>query len=1034
MKLTEISIHRPVLATVLSLVIVLFGVVSFFFLGVREYPAVDPPIVSVRANYAGASPSVIAAQITEPLEQLINGVDGIRVLSSTSSEERSQIRVEFNVGADLEAAANDVRDKVSQAIRQLPPDADPPVVEKADADSEPVLFVSVQSPTRSILEVNEFADRVIRERVQTIPGVSTVRIFGEQKYAMRLWLDPTRLAAHGLTAIDVQNALAAQNVDLPSGRLEGSAVELSLRTAGRLTTPADFEGMILKEENGRQILLRDVGRAELGPTNLRSGNRIDLVPVIVLAILPQPNTNAIAISDEFHRRLEDIRRAAPPDYTIEVGYDITTFVRRSITEVEETMVVAFVLVALVIFLFLRDWRSTLIPVVAIPVSIVSAFFLMYLFGFTINVLTLVALVLAIGLVCDDAIVVLENIYAKVERGRAPLAAAVEGSREIAFAVVSTTVTLAAVFVPIIFLEGLTGRLFREFGAVVVGTVLVSAFVALTLSPMMCRFLLDPRAGHGRFYRATEPFFAGLTEGYRRSLVAFLRHRWLVLPLAAGTALAIVLVWGQVPSELAPLEDRSNIRVNLRAPEGASFEYTQNQMDRIAVHLRDHFPEIETAMSIAAPGSGGGAVNTGLFNLFLSEPRARQRSQEEIFHALSNDLATFTGIRSFPAQPPTIGDRRSGLPVQYVLQAPNLEALVAVLPQFLEEANASPVLRFVDADLKLNRPEGNVAIDRQRAAELGVSVLDVARTMQLAYGGQRFGYFLFNDRQYDVVGQVERDDRNDPGDLAKLFVRAAGGAMVSLDNLVRFDEGVGPAAIYRFNRFTSATISAGLAPGYTVGDGIAAFDQIAARLLPPDIRTSLAGQSRDYADAGSSLLFAFVLALALIYLMLAAQFESFRDPLIILVTVPLSVAGALASLLLFGQTLNVFSQIGIIMLIGLVTKNGILLVEFANQRRAAGLSRLDAAVDSAAARLRPILMTTFSTLLGILPIALSLGGAAGSRQSLGIAVVGGLAFSTGLTLYVVPAVYTYLSSAHTAESADLGVLAASSAPPSAPLRR
>ncbi len=1020
MSLSDVSIHRPVLATVCSLVIVLFGVVSFLFLGVREYPAVDPPIVTVRATYVGASPSVIASQITEPLEQLINGVDGIRVLSSTSSEERSQIRVEFNIGADLEAAVNDVRDKVSQAIRLLPPDADPPIVEKSDADTEPILFIAVQSAQRSIEEVNDFADRVIRERIQTIPGVSTVRIFGEKRYAMRLWLDPVRLAAHGLTASDVQEALAAQNVDLPSGRLEGSSVELSLRTAGRLTTPEEFEAMILREANGRQILLRDVGRAELSAANLRSGVKSNLVPMIILAVLPQPNTNAIAIADEFYRRLEDIRRGTPPDYGIEVAYDTTIFVRRSILEVQETMVIAFVLVALVIFLFLRSWRSTLIPVVAIPVSIVSAFFLMYLAGFTINVLTLVALVLAIGLVCDDAIVVLENIYAKVEQGSTPLAAAIAGSREIAFAVVSTTVTLAAVFVPILFLEGMTGRLFREFGVVVVGTVLVSAFVALTLSPMMCRFLLDARAGEGRFYLATEPFFVAMTTGYRRSLTAFLHRRWLALPLVVLCGGAIALLWRALPSELAPLEDRSNIRVALRAPEGSAFEYMQDQMDRIAVYIRDELPEVVHALSITAPGSSGGAVNTGIFTLFMSDPESRERSQEDVFRQLSNDLNNFTGVRAFPAQPPTIGDRRSGQPVQYVLQAQTLDELVDVLPEFLEAAAASPLLRFVDADLKLNRPEGAVRIDRRRAAELGVSVLEIARALQLAYGGQRFGYFLLNDRQYDVVGQVERNDRNDPRDLAKLYVRSAAGAMISLDNLVRFDETVGPAAIFRFNRFTSATVSAGLAPGATVGDGVAALDAIAAEILPSAIRTSLAGQSRDFADAGSSLLFAFALALVLIYLMLAAQFESFRDPIIILMTVPLSIAGALGALLALGQTLNVFSQIGIIMLIGLVTKNGILLVEFANQRRAAGLDRVEAAIDSATARLRPILMTTASTLLGVLPIALSLGGASGSRQSLGIAVVGGLAFSTALTLYVVPAIYTYLSSAHAVAAEEAGI--------------
>jgi multidrug efflux pump len=1008
MNLSEVSIRRPVLATVISLVLVLFGAISFGLLGVREYPAVDPPIVTVTTNYAGANPGVIASQITEPLEQQINGIDGIRVLSSVSSEERSQIRVEFDVAANLEAAANDVRDRVSRAIRQLPPDADPPIVDKADAESEPILFISVQSPARSILEVNDFADRVVRERIQTIPGVSNVRIFGEKRYAMRLWLDPLRLAAHGLTPLDVQSALDAQNVDLPSGRLEGSSVELTLRTAGRLSSEAEFDAMIVKEESGRQILLRDVGWAELGAENLRTGIKSELLPMVGLAVIPQPNTNAIAIADEFYRRLAEIERSAPADFVIDTGYDFTRFVRRSIREVEETIGIAFALVTLVIFLFLRSWRSTLIPVLAIPVSIVATFFVMYLAGFTINVLTLVGIVLAIGLVCDDAIVVLENVYAKVEQGRAPLEAALEGSKEIYFAVISTTVTLAAVFVPILFLEGLTGRLFREFGVVVVGAVLVSALVALTLSPMMCRFLLAPHSEHGAFYRATQDFFERLESGYRSSLDAFLARRRLVLPVLGGAVAVIALCWSQLPSELAPLEDRSNIRVNVRAQEGASFEFTQHQMDQIALHLEDRVPEISRAFSIAAPGSGGGAVNTGLFSIYLKDPEERRRSQEQVFQQIARDLEGFTGVRAFPAQPPTIGDRRAGQPVQYVLQATSLEALLEVLPGFLEAAAASPVLRFVDADLKVNRPEGWVRIDRGRAAELGVSVQDVARTLQLAYGGQRFGYFLRDDRQYQVIGQVERGDRNEPGDLASLFVRSRGGAMISLDNLVRLDETIGPAAVYRFNRFTSATISAGLAEGKTVGDGIAALDEITAQRLPPEIRTSLAGQSRDFADAGASLLFAFGLAIALIYLMLAAQFESFRDPVIILVSVPLSIAGALASLWLLGQTLNVFSQIGLIMLIGLVTKNGILIVEFANQRKRSGLALGAAVRDAAAARLRPILMTSAATLFGVLPIALSLGEASGSRQSLGIAVVGGLLFSTGLTLYLVPAVYELIS--------------------------
>jgi multidrug efflux pump len=1012
-NLSEISIHRPVLAIVCSLLLVVFGGVAFAFLGVREYPAVDPPVVSVRADYPGANPSVIASQITEPLEQQINGIDGIRVLSSVSSDERSQIRVEFEVGADLEAAANDVRDRVSRAVRELPPDADPPTVDKADADDQPLLFISVASPSRSILEVNDFADRVLKERIQTIPGVSNVRIFGEKRYAMRLWLDPVRLAAQGLTPLDVQAALAAQNIDVPSGRLEGSAVELSLRTAGRLSTPEEFDAMILAERDGRQILLRDVGYAELGAENLRTGNKLGGMPVIGVAVIPQPNTNAIAIADEFYRRLEDIRKVAPADFAIGVGYDFTTYVRRSIREVQETIFVAFALVALIIYAFLRSWRSTVIPVIAIPVSIIATFFVMYLAGFTINVLTLVGMVLAIGLVCDDAIVVLENVYAKIERGRSSYQAAIEGSREIYFAVISTTLTLAAVFVPIVFLEGLVGRLFREFAVVLVGAVLISAFVALTLSPMMCRFVLVGEPRHSRFHRRTQDLFDALESGYRETLAAFLARRWLALPATLGAVAVIALCLALLRSELAPFEDRSNLRVNVRAPEGASFEYTQFEMDRIATYLADEVPEIAKAFAIAAPGSGGGAANTGLFNIYLKDPKDRARTQAEVFQQVSRDLERFTNVRAIPAQPPTIGDRRAGQPVQYVLQAPNLEELLAVLPEFLAAANASPVLRFVDTDLKLNRPEGAISIDRQRAAEVGVTALDVARTLQLAYGGGRLGYFLRNDRQYDVIGQVERGDRNDPQDLASLFVRGRDGAMISLDNLVRFEESVGSAAIYRFNRFTSATISAGLAPGAAIGDGIAAFDAIAERVLPSTIQTSLAGQSRDFRDAGASLLFAFALALALIYLMLAAQFESFRDPIVILVTVPLSLAGALLCLVIFGQTLNLFSQIGLIMLIGLVTKNGILIVEFANQRRDAGLGVGEAVLDAATRRLRPILMTAFSTVFGILPIALSLGEASGSRRSLGITVVGGLVFSTALTLYLVPAMYTYLAGARRA---------------------
>jgi multidrug efflux pump len=799
MSLSETSIRRPVLATVMSMVIVLFGITGFYFLGVREYPAVDPPIVTVQTTYPGANPDVIASQITEPLEQVINGISGIRTITSESRDERSTISVEFTLDSDLSDAANDVRDRVSRAIRDLPVDANPPVVEKADADSSPILFLSLISDKRSILEVSDIADRIVRERMETIPGVSAVRIFGEKRYAMRLWMDPVKLAVHSLTPADVQNALDRQNIDLPSGRIEGATNELSLRTLGRLITAEDFENLIIKQEKGRQILFSDIGTAQLGPENLRTGNKSNLLYRIGVAIIPQPNTNAIAIADEFYKRLEQVKKEVPPDITVDVGYDFTRFVRRSVHEVQETLVIAFCLVALIIFLFLRDWRSTIIPVIAIPVSIVSGFFIMYVAGFSINVLTLVAIVLAIGLVCDDAIVVLENIYSKIEEGMTPLEAALKGSREIYFAVISTTIALAAVFLPLIFLSGLTGRLFREFGITLAGCVLISAFVALTLSPMMCRFLLK---AHGEkpnfFYRATEPFFQIITNGYRSTLAPFLRLRWLALPILLVSGGLIAWLITRLPRELAPLEDRENIRIVVTAPEGSTYEFTESWMDKVAVHVDENIPEVFQSFSIIGGGGGRSAANSGTQAIYLKPPDERTRTQSEIADQLSREMAEFSGVRAITTQPPTIGDRRAGQPLAFVLQAPNLEELIKVLPEFLAEAGKSPVLRQIDADLKVNRPEGIISIDRRKAAELGISVEEIGRTLDFAYSGRRFGYFLKDGKQYQVIAQMQRQDRNDPGDLKKLFVRTSAGTMVSLDNLVDFAESASPAAIFRFN--------------------------------------------------------------------------------------------------------------------------------------------------------------------------------------------------------------------------------------------
>ncbi len=1009
MSLSSISIRRPVLAVVFSLLIVVFGVVGFLYLGVREYPAVDPPVITVTTNYPGANADVIESQITEPLEQSLNGIDGINQITSTSKEQSSVIRVEFDLEMDLEAAANDVRDRVSRALRQLPKDIDNPIVEKSDANGEALVFMTVSSNSRNVLEVSDIASNIIKEKVQTIPGVSNVRIFGEKKYAMRLWLDPLKMAAANVTPQDVQSALARENVELPSGRIEGDNTELSVRTSGLLENTNDFNNLLIKETDNKFVRLADVGYAELGAENPRTGLKRFNVPMVGVAVQPQPGANAIEITDEFYKRFEALKKELPKDIQLNIGYDFTAFVRKAITEVEETLLIAFGLVVLIIFIFLRDWRSTIIPVVAIPVSIISAFFIMYLAGFSINVLTLMAIVLAIGLVCDDAIVVLENIYSKIEEGKTPLEASKEGANEIYFAVISTTITLAAVFLPVIFLQGLTGRLFREFGIVIAGSVLVSAFVALTLSPMMSSKLLKHSEKKNWFYRKTEPFFVGLTDAYKNSLESFMAMRWTSWFIVLASFAMIALFLKILQKELAPLEDRSNIRISTTAPEGASFEYMERNMDLISQYVKDSIPEVTTTISITAPGfSGAGAVNTGMQNIYITEPANRARSQQDIYDKISKDMKSMMGIRTTVIQPPTIGSRMGGPPLQYVILAPHFDSLKSVLPKFLEEARKSPVLTFVDSDLKFNKPELRLKINREKASLLGVSVENIARTLQLAFSGQRFGYFIRNGKQYQIIGQVNRANRDDPQDLTNVFVRNNHGQLIQLDNVVSFEEEANPTSRFRYNRYASATIQGNVNKGYTLGDGIEALDEVKKKVLSQNFSTALTGQAKDFQDSSSSLLFAFVFALVLIYLVLAAQFESFADPIIILITVPMAMAGAMLTLWYFNMTFNIFSQIGIIMLIGLVTKNGILIVEFANQKKEVGFTSMDAVKISAVSRLRPILMTSLATILGVLPIALSLGAGGGSRQSLGVAVVGGLLFSGFLTLYVIPSIYSYMS--------------------------
>lgn len=1011
MTLSSTFISRPVLATVSAIVIILFGAIGFTYLGVREYPAVDPAVISVSTSYPGANADVIETQITEPLEASINGIAGIRTLTSSSSDGSSRISVEFELDVDMEAAANDVRDRVSRAMRSLPRDVDPPTVTKADADQSPVIVLTLQSKTRSLLELTQFADDVFKERLQTVPGVAAVGIWGEKRYAMRLWLDPARLAAYQLTPVDVVSALNRENVELPSGRIEGRATELTIRTLGRFTDKSDFNRLIIKQVDGRPIRLDDVGYATLSEENERSimrGN--DGIPQIGVYVSPQPGANHISIADEVHARVAQLSRDLPPDIIVGVALDITKSIRKAITEVEETIAIAFTLVVLVIFLFLRDWRTTLIPVVAIPISLIGTFFVMYLAEFSINILTLLGIVLATGVVVDDAIVVLENIYQKVERGFDPVEAGHRGSKEIFFAIISTTITLAAVFLPIIFLEGLVGRLFREFGIVVASAVLISAFVSLTLTPMMSARFLRKAEEENWFYRRTEPLFQKLITGYNRTLRAFMERRWIAIALMVVSLVIIIGVGALLPTELAPLEDRSRLQIQSTAAEGASFEYMDSFMTRLQTAVEEAVPERSGVLAITAGGFGSSGANSGFIRVLLNDPGERERSQQEIGDDITRLLQGFSEARTFVTQEQTIsvGRRGGGLPVQYVIQAPDFDRLKEVLPKFIEEARDNPAFQVVDVNVKFNKPELHLSIDRDKARELGVAMTDVAQTLQFYFSGQRTGYFVMNGKQYQVITLATRDNRNEPLDLKSIYVRNDAGQLVQLDNIVKLSEQSAAPQRYRYDRYISATISAGLAPNVTLGEGIKAMDDVGKKVLDESFRHALTGASRDYAESSSSLVFAFVLALVLIYLVLAAQFESFRDPLITMFTVPLALAGAVLSLWFFGQSLNIFSQIGVITLIGIVTKNGILIVEFGNQRQLAGLSIKEAVIEAATLRIRPILMTSLATALGALPIALALGASAQSRVSMGIVVIGGLLFSLVLTLYVVPALYTYLS--------------------------
>ncbi|OFY68504.1 MAG: acriflavin resistance protein [Bacteroidetes bacterium RBG_13_42_15] len=1010
MSLSSLSINRPVLATVFAIIILLFGIVGATFLGIREFPSVDPAIITVSTSYPGANSDVIETQITEPLEQSINGIPGVRTLTSVSRQGDSRITVEFELSVDLETAANDVRDKVSQAQRRLPRDCDPPTVTKADADANPILFLTVESQKRSLLELSEIADLTLKEQLQTVSGVSAINIFGEKRYAMRLWIDPVKLAGYGLTPMDVRNAIGRENVELPSGAIEGATTQLTIRTMGLMTTPREFNDLIIKQSGGQIVRFQDVGRAELGPEDIRGILKNDGVPMVMIAVIPQPGSNHIEIVDEIYRRLTYIRKDLPEDVKVNVNYDNTEYIRSSISEVKNTIFIAFALVVVIIYFFLRSWRATIIPILVIPVSLIGSFFIMYLAGFSINVLTLLAMVLAIGIVVDDAIVVMENIYVKVESGMTPFEAGLKGSKEIYFAIISTTITLISVFFPIVFLQGITGRLFREFGIVMAGTVAISAFLALSLTPMVSTKLLRHEKSHTWFYRKTEHFFQNLNNGYRNTLSSFLKHRRYSLLILVAAVGLIFLLWNTIPAEMAPLEDRSQVTINMSATEGATYEYMLAYADDLAELVEKAIPERVRYTSMVR---GGTFAN---IRIVLTKPDERDRTQQAIADKLSVDLRNKTKARAFVMQQSTFGSRRMGMPVQYVLQATSIEKLREILPGFMTKVMESDVLQMADVNLKFSKPELRIHINREKAITLGVSTQNIGQTLQLALSGQRFGYFFMNGKQYQILGELAREDRNKPLDLKSLYVRNDHGEMIQFDNLVTLTEETAPPQLYRYNRFVAATVSAGLAPGKTMSEGLEEMDRIADEVLDESFRTALAGDSKDFRESSSSLMFAFMLALMLIFLVLAAQFESFKDPFIVMMTVPLAITGALAFMWYFDITMNIFSQIGIIMLIGLVSKNGILIVEFANQRKSAGMSKIDAIKYAAAARFRPILMTSLATMLGISPLALGFGEGAQSRVAMGITVIGGMFFSTFLTLYIVPAIYTYISS-ETKKSSD-----------------
>ena len=1001
MTLPELCIRRPVFATVLSLLLVLVGLMAFNRLTVREYPNIDEPQVSVSTGYSGASAEIIESQVTQVLEGSLAGIEGIDTIESTSRAESSRITVRFRAGISINSATSDVRDRVSRVRRALPDEISEPTISKVEADAQPIIFLVLRSTGMSALELTDYVDRFVIDRFKNLDGVADVSINGDRRYAMRVWLDPVKLAGYGITVQDVEQAIRSQNVEIPAGRVESTDREFTVLSRTSLGTAAEFAKVTIKAAGGLQVTLDDVAKVELGTADVRRESRYDGQTALSIGIIKQAVANPLDVANAVSKVLPAINASMPKGTSIEIGFDSTVFIDRSINNVFKTILESAALVILIILLFLHSFRAAIIPIVTIPVSLITAFAIMYAAGLTINTLTLLAFVLAIGLVVDDAIVMLENIYRHVEEGMKPFDAAMRGAREVAFAVMAMTLTLAAVYAPIAFTPGRTGRLFLEFALTLAGAVVVSGFIALTLTPMMCSKLLKHSARENIFARVIEGLLKNMDHGYQTALRFVLGLRWLVMLLALGVAGTGGYIFTQLKSELSPTEDRGTIIVTGNAPEGASFSYTQRYSQQVEAILKG-FPDIRSALLIV----GSGDVTQMNSFARLKDWSERKTSQQDTVQKLLPKLRAIAGIQASASNPASLGVRGAGKPMQFVIQSSASYAeLDKIANQLVEKLKDNPGLADLDTDLRLNKPEVQIEIDRARAADLGLDVTVIGRTLETLLGGRNVSKFQIGSEQYDVTVALPASDRTTPGALSGFFVRGSAGEMVQLSNIMKVHEAVAPRELRRFNQLRAITIQANLAPGYTLGEAISAFNAAAKDVLPDNAVTDLTGQAREFRNASSNLALVFVLALAFIYLVLSAQFESFRDPIMIMLSVPLSMTGALGALYLSGGTLNVYSQIGLVTLIGLITKHGILIVDFANRLQDEGRTRLDAIVEGASLRLRPILMTTAAMVLGAVPLVLATGAGAESRMQIGWVIAGGMTLGTLLTLFVVPCAYS-----------------------------